>query len=79
MKRFEDDKETDHLLNPEKSQHSSQYTKDTKQLLKLIIISTTTPMYWALYGQQVSYNSDNFFQSSINCYCCIFYLFTFTK
>ena len=54
MKRFKTTEKQNHWLDYAKDKYGSQLVQDTKQLFKLLIIFITTPVYWALYGQQVS-------------------------
>ena len=43
----------EHWLDYATTKYSAQHIQDTKQLVKLIVIFIPTPIYWALYGQQV--------------------------
>ena len=52
--RFNTTKKHDHWLDCAKNKYSPQLVEDTKQFLRLLVIFLPTPIYWALYGQQVS-------------------------
>ena len=54
-RRFNTTEKHGHWLDHAKNKYSSQLIEDSKQFLRLLVIFIPTPIYWALYFQQVSY------------------------
>ena len=60
-KRFTSSDKKEHWMDHAKDKYEKSLVEDVKTLLRVLVIFIPIPVFWALFDQQVRYNSMNIF------------------